>query len=134
MSSQDNPFVLLVESEEMDAASHENDSSRVLSGLKSIQETLSLVLNFSKMNEETLVIFTADHETGGLSPVSDFDHYPKVQIRWSKRDHTAAVVPLLAHGPGAEYFADVHRNWEIGYLLKKIIAQDFSNGSDEEEN
>ena len=124
MSSQDKPFVLLVESEEMDAASHENDSKRVLNGLKSIQETLALVLNFSKINGETLVIFTADHETGGLSVVSDFDSYPKIQMRWSTKDHTASVVPLFAQGPGARYFSDVHRNWGIGNRLKLLISMD----------
>ncbi|WP_445383007.1 alkaline phosphatase [Robiginitalea sp. IMCC43444] len=133
MSTQDNPFVLLVESEEMDAASHENDSKRVLNGLKSIQKTLSLIFDFSKTNGETLVLFTADHETGGLSAVSDFDRYPNMQIRWSTKNHTAAVVPLLADGPGAENFADIHRNWEIGMVLKKIISQDSANGKNDQE-
>ena len=131
MSSQNNPFILLVESEEMDAASHENDSKRVINGLKSIQKTLSLVLNFSKTHGETLVVFTADHETGGLAAVADFDNYPKMQIRWSTRNHTAAVVPLLTKGPGAEYFATIHRNWEIGYCIKKLISQDISEGTNE---
>ena len=124
LSTKDNPFVLLVESEEMDAASHENDSKRVVNGLQSIQQTLSLVLDFSEMHGETLVVFTADHETGGLAAVADFDHYPNLQIRWSTKEHSAAVVPLFAKGPGAHYFADVHRNWEIGYLLKKLISHD----------
>ena len=122
MSSQNKPFVLLVESEEMDAASHKNDSKRVLRGLRSIQETLSLVLNFSKRNGETLVVFTADHETGGLAVVSDFDNYPKVQIKWSTKDHSAAVVPLFAKGPGAAFFADINRNWQIGSRLKELIV------------
>jgi len=122
MSSQDKPFVLLVESEEMDAASHKNDSKRVLNGLKSIQETLSLVLNFSKINGETLVVFTSDHETGGLAAVADFGNYPKMQIRWATKEHTAAVVPLFAKGPSAECFANVHRSWEIGYCLNKLIS------------
>ncbi|MDY8137263.1 alkaline phosphatase [Aquimarina sp. 2201CG5-10] len=126
VSSQDKPFVLLVESEEMDAASHENDSKRVLRGLKSIQETLSAVLNFSKTNGETLVIFTADHETGGLAVVSDFDKYPKIQMKWSTKDHSSAVVPLFAKGPGAEYFTNVHRNRDVGYCLKKLISQSAS--------
>ncbi|WP_297798264.1 alkaline phosphatase [uncultured Eudoraea sp.] len=124
MSSQNNSFVLLVESEEMDAASHKNDSKRVINGLKSIQQTLSLVLNFTKTHGETLVVFTSDHETGGIATVADFDNYPNMQIRWSTKNHTAAVVPLFAKGPGAEYFADIHRNWEIGNLLKEIISQD----------
>jgi alkaline phosphatase len=129
LSSQDKPFVLLVESEEMDAASHNNDSDRVINGLKSIQQTLSLVLNFSKMQGQTLVLFTADHETGGLAAVADFGDYPKLQIRWSTKDHTAAVVPLFAEGPGADYFADIHRNWEIGNRLKRLISQ--GEGSNE---
>ena len=124
MSSQDKPFVLLVESEEMDAASHNNDSKRVLNGLKSIQETLLLVLNFSKENGETLVVFTSDHETGGLAAVADFSSYPNMQLRWATKEHTAAVVPLFAEGPGAESFANVHRNWEIGYCLKRFISRD----------
>lgn len=129
LSSQDKPFVLLVECEEMDAASHNNDSERVINGLKSIQQTLSLVLRFSKMQGQTLVLFTADHETGGLAAVADFGDYPKLQIRWSTKDHTAAVVPFFAEGPGAEYFADIHRNWEIGNRLKKLISQ--GKGSNE---
>ncbi|NND63569.1 MAG: alkaline phosphatase [Flavobacteriaceae bacterium] len=124
MTSKDSPFVLFVESEEMDAASHENDSQRVLKGLKSIQQTLAQVLNFSKTNGETLVLFTADHETGGLAAVANWDEYPNMQIRWSTKNHTAAVVPLFAQGPGAEYFSKVQRNWEIGFCLKNLIRQE----------
>ncbi len=124
LSAQNKPFMLLLESEEMDAASHENDSDRVVKGLKAIQKTLALVMEFSKANGQTLVIFTADHETGGLSAVADFDNYPNLQIRWTTKDHTAAVVPLFADGPGAENFADVHRNWEIGQRLKRLISLD----------
>ena len=130
LSAQDKPFALLVESEEMDAASHENDSGRILNGLKSIQATLAYVLDFSKNQGETLVVFTGDHETGGLAAVSDFDSYPAVQMKWTTKDHTGAVVPLLADGPGAKCFANVHRNWEIGNLLKQLLIPDISEGSD----
>ncbi|MBT8205661.1 MAG: alkaline phosphatase [Eudoraea sp.] len=123
LSAQDKPFTLLVESEEMDAASHENDSKRILKGLRSIQETLALILKFSKAHGETLVVFTSDHETGGLAAVSDFGSYPNIQIKWTTKEHTAAVVPIFANGPGSECFADVHRNWEIGAVLKSLIAE-----------
>jgi alkaline phosphatase len=123
--SKDQPFLLLVESEEMDSKSHKNDSEGVLNGLKSIQETLSHILDFSKTNGETLVIFTSDHETGGLVVVSD-KNYPDMQLVWSTKNHTASLVPLLATGPGAKYFSDIHRNWEIGNRLKKLIQQNNS--------
>ena len=106
----------------MDAASHKNDSERVLKGLKSIQETLARILSFSEKDGETLVIFTSDHETGGLAAVADFGDYPNMQMIWSTRDHSASVVPILAKGPGAKYFADVKRNWQIGSLLKGLIS------------
>lgn len=124
LSAQDQPFLLLVECEEMDAASHENDSKRVLNGLKSIQKTLADVLEFSKSDGKTLVLFTADHETGGLSALADFDDYPDLQMRWNTLDHTAAVVPLFADGPGSDYFANVNRNWEIGDRLMNLIYKD----------
>lgn len=121
LSLKENPFVLLVESEEMDEASHKNDSKRVVKGLESIESTLALIQDFAQKDGQTLLIFTADHETGGLAAVSDFREYPNMQIRWSSKHHTAVVVPLLAVGPGAEYFADVHRNSDIGVRLKSLI-------------
>ncbi len=122
LASKEKPFMLLVESEEMDAASHSNNSQRVLRGLQAIQSSLALILEFSKTHGETLVVFTADHETGGLAAVANFDNYPNMQIRWSTMDHTGVVVPLLAKGPGAEHFATIDRNWEIGEILKGLIV------------
>lgn len=121
LGSQDKPFIMLVESEEMDAASHRNDSERVMRGLKSIQKTLSHVLEFANKNGETLVLFTADHETGGLALVSE-ENYPNMQLVWSSKNHSATVVPLFARGPGAKAFADVNRNWHIGNVLKSLIS------------
>lgn len=114
------PFILMVESEELDSAGHSNNSKRTLTGLQVIQETLQMLMEFTKTNGETLFIFTADHETGGLSLMTD-KNYPSLQIRWSTKDHTAAVVPLYATGPGARQFAQVRRNWQIGQVLKTLV-------------
>ena len=121
LTSLDKPFMLLVECEEMDSASNKNNSKRVIKGLKVIEETLSLILDFSKQDGETLVLFTSDHECGGLAAVSD-KNYPNLQIRWASSDHTATVVPFLADGPGAQRFSTVERNWQIGKRLKELVA------------
>ena len=120
LTTQQDPFFLLVECEELDSASHRNDSERVVNGIKSIQETLAHLLAFSENNKETLVLFTSDHETGGMAVVSE-KNYPNMQIAWLTKDHTASVVPLFAQGPGAQYFSEVHRNYQIGNLLKSLI-------------
>lgn len=120
LSTNNQPFVLMVEGEEMDSASHRNDSKRVIAGLEALQKTLLLILDFSEKNGETLVVFTSDHETGGLAAVSEKD-YPNLQLVWSTNNHTASVVPLFAKGPGADNFLNVNRNWEIGVRLKDLI-------------
>jgi len=117
----DKPFMLMVESEEMDAASHANDSERVIDGLKAIQKTLSLIMDFAEAEGETLVVFTADHETGGLAIMDKEGNYPNMEMVRSTQNHSAAVVPLLAKGPGATTFEEVHRNWQIGNRLKSLI-------------
>ena len=122
LHAKDKPFILLVECEEMDAALHRNDSKRIIRGLKSLQSALSLVLEYSKTHGETLVVFTSDHETGGLAAVANFNNYPSMQIRWSTKEHTGTVVPILAIGPGAEHFASIDQTWEIGKILKGLIS------------
>ncbi|MEX0288746.1 MAG: alkaline phosphatase [Flavobacteriaceae bacterium] len=121
LSSKDQPFILLVECEEMDSASHANDTERLIKGLQALQSTLDYVQDFAKEHGNTLLLFTADHETGGLAVTAESDDYPKMEIVWSTTNHTAAVVPLLAQGPGAEHFEDVHRNRHIGQVLKTLI-------------
>lgn len=127
LNSSKEPFMLLVECEEMDAASHDNDSDRIIKGMRSLETTLSLVREFTETDGETLLVFTADHETGGLAVLSDFDSYPNLQLRWSDNEHSAAVVPLFAHGPGARAFDQVKRNWEIGLILRKLIESASAN-------
>ena len=122
LASNDKPFILLVESEEMDAASHDNNTPRILRGLESIKQTVSLLVDYSMKDGETLLVFTADHETGGLSVVSDSGVYPDMRVQWSTQEHTTAVVPILAAGPGAELFSNISRNYEIGIQLRKLIA------------
>ena len=56
-----------MESEEPDSASHDQDAKRLVSGLRAIEATLDLLLNFAEEDGETLVVFTADHETGALA-------------------------------------------------------------------
>lgn len=116
------PFLLLVESEEMDNASHTGDTDRAVDGLLTIASVLTRVLEFARTRGDTLVVFTADHETGGLALSYEIDSYPNLRPTWATADHTAALVPILADGPGATSFASVSRIWQIGELLNRFIV------------
>ncbi len=123
VSSGERPFFLLIESEEPDAAGHDNDFGRLLRGLEALAVTLEMVLDFASEDDETLVVFTSDHETGGLAlSIADY-HNMQLEAVWASRDHTGSVVPVLALGPGADAFAGSFANWEIGRLLGRALRQ-----------
>lgn len=93
-------FFLMVEGAKIDYAGH----SRCLPG--SIIEMLSFdlavaeALKFADTNGETLVIVTADHETGGLVVVDGDEHTGRVTGVYVSDDHTPAMLPVFAYGPG----------------------------------
>ena len=108
---QDDPdgLFLLIEAGAVDWASHDNRSDRTLEGLAGLLDALGAVVEWVEDEsswEETLLLVTADHETGGLvaGPPGD-DGLPDME--WSTGGHTGALVPLLARGRGAARFATV---------------------------
>lgn len=68
--SQDSPngFVLLIENENTDTASHANDAASLMRALWAFDDAVKVALEFQRSNPDTLVIITGDHETGGFSP------------------------------------------------------------------
>ncbi len=120
LSSDDRPFALMVESEEPDTASHENDFDRLLRGMKAVEAALDVVLDYAESDPGTLVLFTSDHETGGLALISDSTNM-NLKALWATRYHTASVVPVMALGPGAEYLAGTHTTAQVGQILASLL-------------
>lgn len=121
LNSDDRPFLLLVECEEPDSAAHDNDFDRLLKGMKAMEAALSVVLDFAESDPRTLVLFTSDHETGGLAlSISDRTNR-NLKALWATRDHTGTVVPVMALGPGAEHFAGIHSTAQLGQLLASLL-------------
>lgn len=121
LASDERPFLLLVESEEADSASHSADLGRLLRGMEVIEAALHQVLDFAAADGETLVLFTSDHETGGLALSISDNTNKKLKALWPTTDHTGVVVPLFAAGPGAEAFDGFHFSWEVGRRLREML-------------
>lgn len=121
LTSGDGPFLLLLESEEADAASHSNDFKRMIRGMQALEATLSLVLDFAESNGETLVLFTSDHETGGLALSISDNTNNNLEAIWSSVDHTGVAVPVMAYGPGAGNFTGIHSSAQLGQLLMQML-------------
>jgi alkaline phosphatase len=67
LSQNPQGFVLMIEASKIDWAAHEKDILGVLSEMQDFEAALKQVVEFAQKDGETLVVLTADHETGGLS-------------------------------------------------------------------
>ncbi len=72
---KDNPngFFLMVEGSRIDHAAHNNDPAAHIRDILAYDEAVKVVLDFAKADGNTLVVSTADHETGGLTLGRDID-------------------------------------------------------------
>ena len=114
-------FFLMVEGAKIDYAGH----SRCLPG--SVIETLSFdlavaeALKFADSNGETLVVVTADHETGGLTLIDGDEATGRIMGVYVSDDHTPVMLPVFAYGPGSDRFRGTYRNTEIPRRIKSLV-------------
>jgi alkaline phosphatase len=112
-------FFLMIEHEGTDSASHQNNGPDVRRALASFDEAVGVALDFAAARNDTLVVVTSDHETGGLR-VSD-TKAGRFRMEWSTTDHTGTAVPIFAYGPGASAFAGFQDNTDIGKKLNAAV-------------
>ncbi len=84
-------FFLMIEGAHIDKYSHSNRDDNMTEALLEFDNTVEAVLEYAKNDGETLVVVTADHETGGITP--DGESY-----KFTSDDHSAADVPLRVYG------------------------------------
>ncbi len=114
----ENGFFLMVEGSQIDFACHDKDSTYLINEMNDFNKTINVVLEFAEENPNTLVIVTADHETGGLTIVDPDENYTKTNLHFSNGSHTPLLVPIFAFGPEANRFTGIMDNTDI---FKKII-------------
>jgi alkaline phosphatase len=110
-------FFLMVEGSQIDWGGHANDANYIIEEMKDFDKTIGIALDFAKKDGNTLVVVTADHETGGFAlssaKVRRQDDYRGLAPTFSTGGHTAALIPVFAYGPGASRFKGIYQNNEI---------------------
>ncbi|MCQ4573887.1 MAG: alkaline phosphatase [Candidatus Brocadiales bacterium] len=128
LSKDPDGFFVMIEGGRIDHASHKNDSDAVLYETVAFDETVGAVVEWLEANglsDETLVIVTADHETGGLAIVGPKNFLPgrgdKPKLKWIHRRHTAEDVPIWAQGPGARAVSGRMDNTDVFKLMREAL-------------
>ena len=117
-------FFLMIESAIIDGYGHNNDSEGMIEEMKEFDNTLRQLVAYVNQHPETLLIVTADHETGGTG-VSyksyEVGSTTPVQLSFSTKGHTGTVVPVFAYGAGAEAFAGIMKNTDLPKKMEELM-------------
>ncbi len=116
-------FFLMIEGSQIDWGGHANDTKYIISEVQDFDRAIGKILAFAKRDKETLVIVTADHETGGfaINPKSRKD---SIIGAFTSSYHTGTMVPVFAYGPGAELFSGIYENTAIHQKMRQALGFD----------
>ena len=103
-------FFLMIEASQIDWGAHQNNQEYVVSETRDFDRTIKLVLDFAKEDGETLVVITADHETGGMIVLNGNIQEKRVETAFTTGGHTGIMIPVFAYGPRAELFTGIYEN------------------------
>jgi alkaline phosphatase len=112
-------YFLMVEGSQIDWGAHQNNTIYVVREVLDFDRAIGKALEFASKDGKTLIVVTADHETGGFALVGGDMRTGMVKGSYVSGDHTAVMVPVFAYGPGADQFMGIMENTDIG---KKIIS------------
>ena len=113
LDDAENGFFLMVEGSQIDFACHANDSTWMMDEMMDFNYAVKVALDYAKEKGNTLVVVTADHETGGLTLPDPQGKYTNVTFNYSTRSHTCLPVMVYAYGPGAEQFTGWMQNRDL---------------------
>jgi len=119
----DKPFFLLIEGSQIDWGSHDNDTEHMISEMIEFDNTIKTVFDFIDNDGNTLVVITADHETGGTAITGGNLSKSKVKNEYVSGSHTATMVPVFSSGYKAHNFKGIYDNTKIFNKLFEIVNQ-----------
>lgn len=118
LKTNEKGFCLMVEGSQIDWACHANDQANLVNEMLDFDRAVKVAFDFADQNPNTLVIVTADHETGGAALTGGDLSTGEVEVTFASKGHTSIMVPVFAYGAGAINFAGIYQNADI---LPKII-------------
>lgn len=123
MNQNKNGFFMMIEGSQLDDYGHFNQLDLLMKETLDFDQTLGEVMKWAAKDGETLVVVTADHETGGLTLVNGNKDEGRVECCFSTKDHSGAMVPVYAFGPGAENFTGIFENTDVFKKIKKLMTE-----------
>lgn len=120
-----NGFFLMVEGAKIDKSSHSRDFEGVVKEVLDFDRAVEKVIRFAEKDQNTLVIITADHETGELSLRDGNIAEGMVKGHFSSNKHSSIMVPLFTYGPQSYLFTGTQENSDVGTKIIELFKNQF---------
>ena len=110
-----------MEASQIDDYGHSNQLGSLVEEVLDFDRTVGKVFEWAAADGNTLVVVTADHETGGLTLVGGALERGEIVGKFSTGNHSGVMVPVYAFGPGAEAFTGIYENTDIFEKIKSLL-------------
>ena len=117
------PFFLMVEGSQIDWGGHANEINYITSEFKEFNSAIEVALNYANNNSNTLVVVTADHETGGLAITGGKSDNFEMIAGFNTGGHSATMVPVFSSGKHAELFSGIYENTQIFHKMMEALGE-----------
>ena len=114
----------MVEGALIDGFEHNNYADGLIEEMHEFDRVLKTLIAYVNSHPNTLLVVTADHETGGTcirSKKHPINQPEGIEIGFISQGHTGTVVPVFAYGAGVENFAGIFKNKEIPGIIEELI-------------
>ncbi|WP_201741474.1 alkaline phosphatase [Sinomicrobium soli] len=119
----DKGFFLMVEGSQIDWGGHANDAEYIITEMIDFDQAIGKALDFAEEDGNTLIVITADHETGGYSLPAREGNYNELDGKFTTGGHTGVMVPVFAYGPGSEAFRGIYDNHQIYHKIRQVLGK-----------
>lgn len=118
-------FFLMYEEAHIDKHSHNNDIDKLYQAVVRFNQAIGRIMEYAFYHPDTMVLITADHETGDLRDVDGV-------LTYHSEEHTLTDVPVFAWGEGGELFdGQTVENIQIAHTLASLMGvYDFGDQSE----
>ncbi|MFO7668254.1 MAG: alkaline phosphatase [Bacteroidales bacterium] len=128
LSHNEKGFFLMVEGSQIDWEGHANSAEGIVAEVLDFETAIAAALDFAEKDGHTLVVVSADHETGGLALAARLNTETgerdsrEVGLEFATSGHSATLLPVFAYGPGAENFKGIYENTELFHKMAALAG------------
>jgi len=114
-------FFLMVEGARIDKEAHSNKYPEMVKEALDFDKAVEAAVRFAEKDGHTLVIISADHETGAVVVRKGDMSENSTQGTFASRNHSPMMVPLFAYGPRSRDFSGIQENSDVSNKIRAIL-------------